>query len=100
MATMMGYIISDYFGGGDLEEDLDVLTLFNELARVINVQLQTIHVNLVLLFICTIQTHSEKRVRSQIKRMQSIGMFQTHLVFPLRGPDIHHLRVQGVCLQR
>ena len=44
-------VISDYFGGGDLEEDLDVLTLFNELARVINVQLQTIHVNLVLLFI-------------------------------------------------
>ena len=40
-----------------MEEDLEVLTLFNELARVINVHLQTIHVNLVLLFICTIHTH-------------------------------------------
>ena len=40
------------------EENLDVLTLFNELARVIEVQLQkTIHVTLALLFICTIQTH-------------------------------------------
>ena len=45
-------IISDYFGGGDLEEeDLDVLTLFNELAIVIEVQLQTIHVTLAILFI-------------------------------------------------
>ena len=50
-------VISDYFGGGDLEEeDLDVLTLLNELARVIKVQLQTIHITLVLLFIYTIQT--------------------------------------------
>ena len=31
-------VISDYFGGGDLEEDLYVFTLFNELTRVIEVQ--------------------------------------------------------------
>ena len=31
-------VISDYFGGGNLEEeDLDVLTLLNELARVFKV---------------------------------------------------------------
>ena len=36
-----------------------MLTLFNELARVMNIQLQTIHVNLVLL-LCTIQTSIEE----------------------------------------
>ena len=47
-------VMSDYFGGGDLEEEdliLDVLTLFNELAIVIEVQLQNIHVTLAILFI-------------------------------------------------
>ena len=53
-------VISDNFGGGDLEEVLDVLTLFNVLARINKVQLQTIHVKLVLLFICTIQTSIEE----------------------------------------
>ena len=48
-----------------------MLTLLNELDRVINVQLQTIHVNLVLLFICTIQTHPSKASDKNTSRLPS-----------------------------